>query len=284
MNNYTKTILIALALCLCMVLPVAATGYDYTSKYVNNDPANSVAPLDASGWVAFSIIAGGAQDKTVWVVNKQVNASPFVCTFNPDKSDIDGQNPQYTQIEVPGSGTTGPLQWANGEFDAYLQNGNGNQCEHISFKAGGGGPSSATQVVFQGAAVSQLGEVDLGTPAKEDKICILFATYGMKKKVCPEQSEVSKKPRPPRCEWVGGYDIVTHEVKTVVGMGYNSFVFSNGWAGDYSGGIYDDPISRNLLQAINDPAKDQVKEVYILYMKNGHLRFHTWSEYETITL
>ena len=283
--NY-KTLILTLALCLCIV-PFASAAHDYypENKIVDTNPALSVPDPATYGYVVFNIIAGGAQDKTVWVINKaNVNAKPFDCKFNPDKSERVGQNPDYTPIEVPGVGTTGILQWQSGSYTAYLQNGNGNQCERRDFIVGGASSSQATQVVFQGAAVSQLGKVDIGTTVKEDKICILFATYGMKKKVCSEPSEVSKKSRPPRCEWVGGYDIVTHEVKTVVDMGYDSFVFSNGWSGNYEGGIYDDSISRNLLQAINDPAKDQVKEVYILYMKNGHLHSHTWAEYETISL
>jgi hypothetical protein len=230
--NY-KTLILTLALCLCIV-PFASAAHDYypENKIVDTNPAISVAPLDASGWVAFSILGGGAQDKTIWVVNKAVNATPFDCKFNPDKSDIAGQNPQYTKVEVPGSQNTGALQWANGEFDAYLQNGQGNQCEHISFKTNGGGVFDATQVVFQGAAVSQLGEGDGG--AETERICI----------------------------------DVTKNVQDVVNRGHHQFSFQFDNAPN-PGGIWDVAHTR-LLSQITDPYYGFVKLASIQYVEDDN--------------
>jgi hypothetical protein len=169
--NY-KALILTLALCL-LYLPFASAAHDYypENKIVDTNPALSVPDPSTYGYVVFNIIAGGAQDKTVWVLNKaNVNAAPFDCKFNPDKSERAGQNPDYTPIEVPGIGTTGIIDLQAGSYVSYLQNGNGNQCERRDFIVGGASSSQATQVVFQGAAVSQLGEVNIGTDMCTNKI------------------------------------------------------------------------------------------------------------------
>jgi hypothetical protein len=163
--NY-KILILTLALCLCIV-PFASAAHDYypENKIVDTNPALSVPDPATYGYVVFNIIAGGAQDKTVWVINNaNTKAAPFDCKFNPDRTERAGQNPDYTPIEVPGAGTTGILQYQSGSYTAYLQNGNGNQCERGDFIIGGATSSQATQVVFQGAAVSQLGKIDGPAP------------------------------------------------------------------------------------------------------------------------
>lgn len=79
---------------------------------------------------------------------------------------------------------------------------------------------------------------------------------------------------------IGGYEIVTREIQTIVNDGLTSFVFDNR---PIPGGIWDH-VGGVLLQQIDDPAKNQVKRVFITYTKNGHLKIVSGMEYDTITL
>jgi hypothetical protein len=314
--NY-KILILTLALFACVFVPFASAAHDYypENKIVDTNPALSVPDPSTYGYVVFNIIAGGAQDKTVWVLNKaNVNAAPFDCTFNPDKSERAGQNPDYTPIEVPGVGTTGILQYQSGSYTAYLQNGNGNQCERRDFIVGGASSSQATQVVFLGAAVSQLGEVDAGA----DVYTIIEATYG--KTECSRVIDVAAIPKHTEyryyswhgwhkhyTEWsdtrrschdneeqrtvvevpatyktvCSGETIdVTQNVKDVVNGGTTSFLFDNA---HNPGGIWDISTT-TLLSPIKDPAYPIVKNVMIKYSKNGVEKTINTMEYSIINL
>ncbi len=87
------------------------------------------------------------------------------------------------------------------------------------------------------------------------------------------------------CEQVGGSTDVTQNIRDVVAAGHLSFVFSNGWLGNYQGGIFDNEADRNLLSPIDDPAKDIVKHVTIEYKDcSGTQRKVSAEEYQQITL
>jgi hypothetical protein len=87
------------------------------------------------------------------------------------------------------------------------------------------------------------------------------------------------------CETVGGYTDVTSNVASVIATGHTSFVLSNGWLGNYQGGIFDNEADRNLLSSIDDPAKDIVKHVTIEYKDcTGNPRKVSAEEYQQITL
>jgi hypothetical protein len=266
--NYNP-LLLTLALCLCIV-PFASAAHDYypENKIVDTNPALSVPDPATYGYVVFNIIAGGAQDKTVWVINKaNVNAKPFDCTFNPDKSERAGQNPDYIPIEVPGVGTTGILQYQSGSYTAYLQNGNGNQCERRDFIVGGASSSQATQVVFQGAAVSQLGEVDAGPKSvKRIEICDAMYYPDLKNKLNPTGYGVKRN-------WANhfGIAVVQDTLQNLVDSGTTSFEVSNSNLG-------------------GDPAYGWYKELFVVYVTGEgkckrpcDWKMQTVDEYSTIT-
>jgi hypothetical protein len=148
-------IFVALAVCLCMVAtPVAASVPMYESKYVAVNPANAAAPSTAGGWVVFNIRAGGsAQDLNIYVINDNQKNVTFDASFNPDKSDIIGQNKDFLLVKILPDGLSIQEQLATGSYTAYLRNGNGGQMEVQHFKIGGGAIETVT---FLGHAVETL--------------------------------------------------------------------------------------------------------------------------------
>lgn len=134
--------------------PVAATGSYYENKYVDNNPALTTPPVGAGGWVVFNIRAGGsAQDLNIYVINDNQKNVTFDASFNPDKSDIVGQNKDFLLVKILSDGVSQQERLATGSYTAYLRNGNGGQLEVQHFKIGGG----ATETVpFLGHAVETL--------------------------------------------------------------------------------------------------------------------------------
>jgi len=172
--NYKIVTLIALALCLCVVLPVAAV-----NEYRDMNPANDVINPDSYGYAQFYVKAGGsAQDLAVYVQNVKQNLS-FDSRWNPDRTDIEGQNAGWKRYEIlPDGHSERTDELAAGEtFEACIRNGNGNQPECQRFIVGGG---DTTAVVFLGAAVSC---------GDEQPVCqreIVSATYGAFDEVCED--------------------------------------------------------------------------------------------------
>lgn len=148
-------IFIALAFCMCMVAtPVAASVPMYESKYVDYNPTLGAAPVGAGGWVVFGLRAGGsAQDLNVYVINDNQKNVTFDASYNPDKSDIVGQNKNFLLVKILPDGVSEQEQLAAGSYTAYLRNGNGGQVEVQHFKIGGGAMET---VLFLGHAVGNV--------------------------------------------------------------------------------------------------------------------------------
>ena len=115
--------------------------------------AYNYADSTAPGFVQIHIFANPAQDNTVWVVNDLQNIT-FDSRFDYEGSEIVGQNPGVTAIEIPKDGVWKDY-WQAGNYTAYLQNGKGNQLETIRFRIGGG---DTTYVNFIGAAYTMEGK------------------------------------------------------------------------------------------------------------------------------
>jgi hypothetical protein len=164
--NAKLTILILVAMIAAVLVPVSAE-----NVYVDRNPAlYDVLPPDAYGYVVFYIRAGGsAQDLNIWIGNDAKNAT-FDPTYHPDRTPIEGQNPDFLKVKVLPDGVSEPVMLAAGNYTAYLQKGNGDQLEQFKFVIDGG---ATERVPFLGSAVSNVGE----------RVCIpvykiIEATYG----------------------------------------------------------------------------------------------------------
>jgi hypothetical protein len=166
MNAKLKTLLLVVMIAAVLVPVISAE-----NVYVDRNPAlYEVLPTGSYGYVVFYIRAGGsAQDLNIWVGNDAKNVT-FDPTYNPDRTAIEGQNPDFLKVKVLQDGVSEPQMLAAGNYTAYLQKGNGDQLEQFQFKIGGG---ATERVPFLGDGVSSPGE----------RICkpvytIIEATYG----------------------------------------------------------------------------------------------------------
>jgi len=146
--NAKLTILILVAMIAAVFVPVSAE-----NVYVDRNPAlYEVLPVDSYGYAVFYIRAGGsAQDLNVWIGNDANKNTTFDPTYHPDKSVIEGQNPDFLKVKVLPDGVSEPVMLSAGNYTAYLQKGNGDQVEQFPFIIGGG---ATERVQFLGAAVS----------------------------------------------------------------------------------------------------------------------------------
>jgi hypothetical protein len=252
------------------------------------------------GYAVFYVRAGGsAQDLNVWIIKDGENVTAFDATYHPDKTEIEGQNKDYTLVKVLPDGQSDLTKLDAGDWTAYIQNGNGGQTETKKFKVGNG---DITRVAFLGHAVSS--DVTTCVPV----YTIINATYGLGHTSCHMETVTDieaynehgngwhkqtsdctetytvygqwSKNKPHHCEYetrivpaqthevevcvVDGEVIpVTIEVQSAVSRGATSFLFDNR---PTVGGIFS--IDGNLLSQIKDPAPGYVKNVYIKY-SNG---------------
>lgn len=243
------TLIALLALSMLVIVPASAV-----NEYRDMNPANDVPDMSTYGYAQFYINAGGsAQDLTVYLQNVKQNLT-FDSRWNPDRNDIEGQNGEWTKIQILPDGKSEKVLLTSGEtFEACLRNGNGNQPECKRFIVGG---ADTTAVVFQGAAVTVA------------KVClreIVSAEY------CGETGGCAPE--------------ATSAVRKALSKGHLSFVFSNGWLGNYEGGIFDNEQNKNLLSPIEDPARGIVKHVSITYKDcSGTVKTIEAKEYEVINL
>ena len=113
--------------------------------------AGDAVDLKAFGTVEFQILAGAPADSTIYVMNDKQGLT-FDARFNPDHTPVAGQdNSKFLKVKVLADGKSEPVTFANGQFTAYLAQGNGDQMEVQHFTAAGT-DGQAQRVVFLGAA------------------------------------------------------------------------------------------------------------------------------------
>jgi hypothetical protein len=146
--NYRNLILIALAFAIALVISPAMA--ENTYGQVNLHPEINYAQPGAPGFVIFFERGSTVEDHTIWVKNDEQNLTSFDKSFRFDEIKPDAQNAGYGRIIINDDGSSGLIQFAAGNYTAYLQNGNGNQMESQHFQAGAG---ITTNVVFLGSAI-----------------------------------------------------------------------------------------------------------------------------------
>lgn len=164
------TLIALLALAMLVIVPASAV-----NEYRDMNPANDVPDMSTYGYAQYYINAGGsAQDLTVYLQNVKQNLT-FDSRWNPDRNDIEGQNGEWTKIQILPDGKSEKVLLSAGEtFEACLRNGNGNQPECKRFIVGG---ADTTAVVFQGAAVTSLGEEEVAAkPVESCKPVVVTAS------------------------------------------------------------------------------------------------------------
>ena len=285
--NYRNLILIALAFAIALVISPAMA--ENTYGQVNLHPEINYAQQGSPGFVIFYERGVSVQDHNIIVTNDIDPSVNETITINPD-------------------GNSGLMQFAAGNYTAYLKQGNGDQPETKHFKAGGG---ITTGVAFLGAAIP-------GSQTVNNVPLIVKSAYGYSdsfiRHVTNSTSDPSElqgvsnvvkftvitkvgtpgtpayyTPNVSHPEW--NYDIlvidgtvidVTAQLQQVVNSGHLSFVFRN----DYNpGGIFNAD-STALFAPITDPAYGFVKNVHIEFVGGYTYSVQTIDahEYDVITL
>ena len=285
--NYRNLILIALAFAIALVISPAMA--ENTYGQVNLHPEINYAQQGSPGFVIFYERGVSVQDHNIIVTNDIDPSVNETITINPD-------------------GNSGLMQFAAGNYTAYLKQGNGDQPETKHFKAGGG---ITTGVAFLGAAIP-------GSQTVNNVPLIVKSAYGYSdsfiRHVTNSTSDPSElqgvsnvvkftvitkvgtpgtpayyTPNVSHPEW--NYDIlvidgtvidVTAQLQQVVNSGHLSFVFRN----DYNpGGIFNAD-STVLFAPITDPAYGFVKNVHIEFVGGYTYSVQTIDahEYDVITL
>jgi hypothetical protein len=246
--NYTKSILILLVLCLCIV-PAIATSSDYTSKYV----ATNNLPYYQYGWLSGSIRCG-VNDFTsqIGIRNDNVpNGTYDFYNIAPDGRFLD-HNGNVGIALLPGG------------YSLYLPDGNGGHAEysHADIVAG---VYSFPEKDLLGHSVSPapiIAPTATPTPEPTRKIIIIDAIYGAEwttPGVCPMTFRSICKPVEH-----GTFVNIRPEIQKLVNNGHYTFKFDVATIADDSG---------NALAVIpsGDPVPGIVKYAVITYLDNHGL-------------
>jgi hypothetical protein len=163
MKPQFTTLMITIALILCMTVTPVMAGYGYENKYA---PVPTETPVTV-GYAEFMVRAGGsAQDLLVFYKTKP--AGWFDIFFHPDGNKVEGQNPSFNQVMIQPDGISFPIPMEPGIYTACIRNGNGAQheCKDFSIEA-----PYVTRVVFLGHAVASGGEAaPIVTPTPEPTV------------------------------------------------------------------------------------------------------------------
>ena len=256
--NYKNAISFAaiLFVAIFVVSPAMATDKYYESKYKPIEPTYNYAQPGAPGFVVFFERGSTVEDHTIWVKNDEQNLTPFDKSFRFDEIKSDAQNAGYGRIIINDDGSSGLIQFAAGNYTAYLQNGNGNQMESQHFQAGAG---VTTNVVFLGSAIPTHADPApvIETPGIKSDIHIIRAEYGA--------LWTTKAAQKYGLTGNGKFVDVTDILQNLVDGGHTSFTFDvanirDGVSGEVLATLPDD-----------DPVPGVVKNVIVFYSAPHHL-------------
>lgn len=109
---------------------------------------SQVSAIDG-GYAIFYARGGSVQDTLVLVANDADNLT-IDNRWNPDHTNITGQNPAFRQVSILPDGRSDLIKFPDGSYTAYLRQGNGDQPEEQHFVIGGGWTE---RINFLGAAI-----------------------------------------------------------------------------------------------------------------------------------
>ena len=166
--KFKNLILIALALCLCFVLPVAAVGAYYESKYVATD---NTPYTDGCGQLVITTLTHHSLISSEFNLTR-INPDNLTFTNGQriEKDQFDALAPVADPIELTLDHNG---QWDDrispGTYSVFLKDGNGGQPEYALVTVTEG---YSNTVVFLGHGVS------MGTESRKPVYTITHATYG----------------------------------------------------------------------------------------------------------
>jgi hypothetical protein len=238
---------------------------------VSADVSNSkIVPIDIVGnlhtsyefqvgHVQFISRGMNLQDMNIWVqrTDNVTNLTPFDSRYNPDGTEIVGQNPDFLKVALLPDGSDKWTDLVPGVYSWHVAKGDHDQPESGSF----------TVVAHEYTTVTYLGDArptivekpELSTvPKTTDKICIIGAIYGALYTTGTGRDK----------HITGKYVDITNQLETLVKDGDTSFTFNVGTVGGNLGDSF----------TISDPDSGIVKNAIVLYTVDGHLHLQTVME------
>jgi hypothetical protein len=155
---------------------------------VSADVSNSkIVPIDIVGnlhtsyefqvgHVQFISRGMNLQDMNIWVqrTDNVTNLTPFDSRYNPDGSEIVGQNPDFLKVTLLPDGSDKWTDLAPGNFEAIIQKGDNDQPEYMYFTVVA---HEYTTVTYLGDAKPTVVETQTIAPVTPVTTCIESADY-----------------------------------------------------------------------------------------------------------